>query len=111
MHKGIFPANDWEATFPYPPPLCSIGALTAPCSHIYAQNLFQKNWKNSFCIFQATHEWFKLYKIPAGKPENEFAFNGEAKDREFALKTVLATHEHWKRLVNDNNPNIDDISR
>ena len=25
--------------------------------------------------------WFKIYKIPAGKPANHFAFNGEAKDK------------------------------
>jgi len=30
---------------------------------------------------QATNEWFRIYKIPAGKPENQFAFNGEAKDK------------------------------
>lgn len=31
--------------------------------------------------FQATYEWFKIYKIPDGKPENKFAFNGEAKNK------------------------------
>ena len=35
-------------------------------------------------FLRATVEWFKLYKVPDGKPENHFAFNGEAKDREFA---------------------------
>lgn len=25
----------------------------------------------------ATVEWFRIYKIPAGKPENKFAFDGE----------------------------------
>ena len=60
---------------------------------------------------QATHEWFKLYKIPAGKPENEFAFNGEAKDRDFALKTILSTHEHWKRLMGKEMQDADGISR
>lgn len=29
----------------------------------------------------ATVEWFRIYKIPAGKPENKFAFDGEAKDK------------------------------
>lgn len=32
-------------------------------------------------LFQATYEWFKIYKIPDGKPENKFAFNGEAKNK------------------------------
>jgi inorganic pyrophosphatase len=29
----------------------------------------------------ATNEWFRIYKIPDGKPENTFAFNGEAKNK------------------------------
>eukprot|EP00794_Sanderia_malayensis_P012112 gene12112-13363_t len=62
-------------------------------------------------LLEATHEWFKLYKIPAGKPENEFAFNGEAMNRDFALKILQATHEHWKRLVNDKEVKVEGISR
>ena len=30
---------------------------------------------------QATIEWFKIYKIPAGSKENQFAFNNEAKNK------------------------------
>ena len=37
-------------------------------------------------LLKATVEWFRIYKIPDGKPENQFAFNGEAKNREFAQK-------------------------
>uniref|UniRef100_A0A8C7S825 inorganic diphosphatase n=1 Tax=Oncorhynchus mykiss TaxID=8022 RepID=A0A8C7S825_ONCMY len=48
---------------------------------------------------EATFEWFKKYKVPDGKPENQFAFNGEFKDRDFALKTVKETHEFWKSLI------------
>lgn len=47
----------------------------------------------------ATVEWFRIYKIPDGKPPNEFAFNGEAKPREFALEVIEETHEHWKKMV------------
>eukprot|EP00112_Aurelia_sp_Birch-Aquarium-sp1_P018299 Seg435.9 transcript_id=Seg435.9/GoldUCD/mRNA.D3Y31 product="Inorganic pyrophosphatase" protein_id=Seg435.9/GoldUCD/D3Y31 len=61
-------------------------------------------------LLEATHEWFKLYKIPAGKPENQFAFNGEAKDKEFATKTILSTHEHWKKLIKTKPTVADDIS-
>lgn len=50
-------------------------------------------------LLQATVEWFKIYKIPDGKPPNEFAFNGEAKNREFAEKVVEETHQYWQRLV------------
>jgi len=30
---------------------------------------------------EATVDWFRLYKVPDGKPENQFAFNGEFKDK------------------------------
>ena len=26
-------------------------------------------------------EWFKIYKVPAGKPKNEFAFKGQPQSR------------------------------
>ena len=48
---------------------------------------------------QATNEWFRIYKIPAGSPENTFAFNGEAKDKAFTTAIVLETHEAWKSLI------------
>jgi len=47
----------------------------------------------------ATVEWFRIYKMPDGKPANEFAFNGEAKDRQYTLSVIEETHEHWKHLV------------
>jgi len=61
-------------------------------------------------LLEATTEWFKLYKIPAGKPENTFAFNGEAKDRAFATKIVMETHEYWKKLINSKPTIANDIS-
>lgn len=50
-------------------------------------------------LMKATLEWFKIYKIPDGKPENQFAFNGEAKNKEYALKVIGDVHQHWKELV------------
>jgi len=50
-------------------------------------------------FLQATVEWFKIYKIPDGKPENQFAFNGEARDRDYALNIIKEVHEHWKHLI------------
>ncbi|EEB19937.1 Inorganic pyrophosphatase, putative [Pediculus humanus corporis] len=50
-------------------------------------------------LMKATVEWFKIYKIPDGKPENQFAFNGEAKNRDFALNIVEQVHNFWKALV------------
>ncbi|XP_077267231.1 inorganic pyrophosphatase Nurf-38 isoform X2 [Temnothorax americanus] len=50
-------------------------------------------------LLKATIEWFKIYKIPDGKPENQFAFNGEAKTRDFALHIIDEVHQHWQNLI------------
>lgn len=55
-------------------------------------------------LLKATVEWFKIYKIPDGKPENQFAFNGEAKSRDFALHVIDEVHEHWKSLIKKESP-------
>ncbi|XP_063992076.1 inorganic pyrophosphatase [Diachasmimorpha longicaudata] len=55
-------------------------------------------------LLKATVEWFKIYKIPDGKPENQFAFNGDAKPRDFALNIVGEVHEHWKNLIKRETP-------
>jgi len=47
----------------------------------------------------ATNEWFRIYKIPAGKPENEFAFKGECMNKEFALGVINETNEQWKAMI------------
>ncbi|XP_068610333.1 inorganic pyrophosphatase 2, mitochondrial [Brachionichthys hirsutus] len=48
---------------------------------------------------EATVDWFKRYKVPDGKPENQFAFGGEFKDRDYAIETIKRTHAFWKALV------------
>uniref|UniRef100_A0A0B6ZQF6 Inorganic pyrophosphatase n=1 Tax=Arion vulgaris TaxID=1028688 RepID=A0A0B6ZQF6_9EUPU len=50
-------------------------------------------------LLRASYEWFKYYKIPDEKPENQFAFNGEAKNREYALHIIEETHNQWKSLI------------
>lgn len=30
---------------------------------------------------ESTVDWFRMYKVPDGKHENQFAFNGEFKNR------------------------------
>ncbi|KAJ7319216.1 inorganic diphosphatase [Desmophyllum pertusum] len=50
-------------------------------------------------LLKASVDWFKIYKIPAGSGENKFAFNDEAKSKEFAMKIVNETHECWRKLV------------
>lgn len=59
-------------------------------------------------LLKATVEWLKIYKIPDGKPENKFAFNGEPKNAEFALKIVSDAHEYWKGLLQKEN--VDGLS-
>ena len=46
-----------------------------------------------------TDEWFRIYKIPDGKPENVFAFSGEAKSKKYAVEIIHETNEFWKKLV------------
>lgn len=55
-------------------------------------------------LIKATHHWFKIYKIPDGKPANEFAFNGECKNKAYAQAVVEETHEAWKRLISGQTP-------
>jgi len=50
-------------------------------------------------LLKASVEWFRIYKIPDNKPENQFAFNGEAKPQAFALNVVDEVHAFWKALV------------
>ncbi|KAM4708223.1 inorganic pyrophosphatase 2, mitochondrial [Discoglossus pictus] len=48
---------------------------------------------------EATVEWLKSYKVPDGKPENQFGFNGAFKDKEFAISVIKDTHEYWKDML------------
>ncbi|KAJ2768395.1 Inorganic pyrophosphatase [Coemansia nantahalensis] len=50
-------------------------------------------------LLHATNEWFRIYKIPDGKPENQFAFGGEAKKRAYAVDVVKETADAWADLV------------
>ena len=44
------------------------------------------------------HRWFRDYKIPDGKPPNEFAFDGQVQNQAFAMKVIQHNHEAWKTL-------------
>lgn len=50
-------------------------------------------------FLDSTRSWFRNYKVPQGKPRNEFAFNGEFQGRDFALSVVDETHRSWQSLV------------
>lgn len=74
-------------------------------------------------LVRATNEWFRyvhlfprrfcefdvlwsirIYKIPDGKPENQFAFSGEAKNKKYATEIIHECHEAWRRLASGESP-------
>ena len=75
-------------------------------------------------LIRATNEWFRsafsfvefdsplnaiycrIYKIPDGKPENAFAFSGEAKNIEYATEIINECHEAWRRLISGKSPAV-----
>jgi inorganic pyrophosphatase len=50
-------------------------------------------------LLRATNEWFRIYKIPDGKPENQFAFSGECKNKKYAMDVVRECAEAWEKLI------------
>lgn len=44
-------------------------------------------------------EWFRLYKVPDGKPENKFALDEKFMDKKYATAIVHETHGAWKKLL------------
>lgn len=50
-------------------------------------------------LIESSVRWFKVYKVPDGKPLNQFAFGGKAKKRDFVINTIMDTHRMWKDLV------------
>ncbi|KAL2154776.1 hypothetical protein VTH82DRAFT_3452 [Thermothelomyces myriococcoides] len=50
-------------------------------------------------LLRATNEWFRIYKIPDGKPENQFAFTGECKNKAYAMDVIRECNEAWEKLI------------
>ncbi|KAL7269461.1 Inorganic pyrophosphatase [Rhizina undulata] len=50
-------------------------------------------------LLRATNEWFRIYKIPDGKPENQFAFSGECKNKKYATDIIRECAEAWDKLI------------
>ncbi|KAH9599831.1 Inorganic pyrophosphatase [Trypanosoma melophagium] len=46
----------------------------------------------------AIREWFRVYKICQGGVENKFVFNGDFKDKGFAMKIIDESHYMWGNL-------------
>ncbi|CEL07354.1 Putative Inorganic diphosphatase [Aspergillus calidoustus] len=55
-------------------------------------------------LLRATNEWFRIYKIPDGKPENQFAFSGEAKNKKYAEEVIHECAEAWQKLISGSAP-------
>jgi inorganic pyrophosphatase len=49
-------------------------------------------------LVDGTRRWFRVYKVPDGKPVNHFAFDGACQDRQFALKVIQEAHREWQDL-------------
>ena len=46
----------------------------------------------------AIREWFRLYKVPDGKPENKFGLDERFETREYTMKVIEETHDAWAAL-------------
>ena len=61
------------------------------------------------CVYFLAHALahilcYRIYKIPDGKPENTFAFSGEAKNKKYATEIIHECHEAWRRLITGETP-------
>lgn len=62
-------------------------------------------WRaTSIIMFTSLTSFDRIYKIPDGKPENTFAFSGEAKNKKYATEIVHECHEAWRRLITGESP-------
>jgi len=43
--------------------------------------------------------FFTIYKVPAGKGENQFAYNGEIQDKQLADDVISFLHLEWKEMM------------
>jgi len=57
-------------------------------------------------LLSATFEWFRIYKLPAGKGVNSFGFNGQFKERAFAHTIIEQTSQFWKKLIQEQSPKL-----
>merc|ERR1719510_492039 len=50
---------------------------------------------------EAVQDFFRLYKVPSGKGENNFAFDGEVQDKQFAKEVVDFLHLEWLDMMSN----------
>lgn len=54
-------------------------------------------------VLGVTRDWFRLYKVPDGKKENEFVQDGKFFDKKFALEIIEKSNKAWHKLTNNTN--------
>ncbi|KXX83208.1 Inorganic pyrophosphatase [Madurella mycetomatis] len=50
-------------------------------------------------LLDATRDWFRIYMVPDGYPPNDYAFDGEFKDKKYANRIINECADAWKKLV------------
>eukprot|EP00667_Euglena_gracilis_P015207 EG_transcript_15806 len=50
-------------------------------------------------VLDSVRKWFRMYKTPDGKGENSFAFNGQYRGRDYALRIIEEVHGSWRQLL------------
>ncbi len=51
-------------------------------------------------LLDTTRQWFRDYKLADGKPQNDFAFNGEYKNANETIDIIEQCHKSWQQLIN-----------
>lgn len=61
-------------------------------------------------IVGEVREWFRVYKTAEGKGLNEYAFDGKALDRDYAMKVIANTNSSWAKLCSGEIANEDGLT-
>jgi len=59
---------------------------------------------------QRVFEWFRDYKIPDGKPANQFGYDNKCLNKEFAMKVIEETHGFYNKLRSGARANTEELS-
>lgn len=54
--------------------------------------------------------WFRDYKMPDGKPANEFGYDNKCLNKEFTMNVIKETHEAYVHLKSGARPNGEKLS-
>ncbi|KAF8373985.1 hypothetical protein PRIPAC_80414 [Pristionchus pacificus] len=60
---------------------------------------------------KATREYLRTYKIPSGKGENTFGFDGKFMDAAFCHEVIEETHSFWKKLMKETKPHLNTLAQ